>query len=85
MNINIQIEKLVLEGVSISPSQGRLLQAAVEAELGRLLTVKGLPENWQADGLVSRLPGGAIQLELGTNPTQMGQQIAQKIYRGMKS
>ncbi|MEA5621540.1 hypothetical protein [Nostoc sp. UHCC 0251] len=81
MNINIDIERLVLEGVPISPSQGRVLQRAVEKELSRLLANEGLPDNLLPGGVA---PGGAIQLKHGTNPTQMGQQIAQRIYRGMK-
>ena len=85
MNINIDIEKLVFEGMAMSPSQQRLLQAAVEAELARLLRTEGIPDNWQAGGVVPLVPSGAIQLKLGTNPTQMGQQIAQGIYGGMKS
>lgn len=82
MNINIDIERMILEGVAISPSQGRKLQAAVEAELTRLLATEGIPENWESSGVVPHVPGGAIQVKPGTNPTKMGQQIAQVIYRG---
>ena len=81
MNINIDIEKLIFEGMAMSPSQRRLLQASVEAELGRLLATEGIPDKWKAGGVV---PSGAIQLKSGTNFTQMGQQIAQGIYGGMK-
>ncbi|MHC5939141.1 hypothetical protein [Nostoc sp.] len=84
MNINIDIEKLVLEGMSISPSQGRKLQGLVEAELARLLRTEGLPHNWSSGGVVSHVPSGAIQVKPGSNPTQMAQQIAQTVYRGMK-
>ncbi|MEH1804405.1 hypothetical protein [Nostoc sp.] len=76
MNINIDIEKLILEGMPISPSQARLLQAEVESELAKLLANKGLPDNLLSSGVV---PGGAIQLKPGINSTQMGQQIAQEI------
>ena len=85
MNINIQIERLVLEGVPISSSQGRLLQEAVEEELGRLLSIGALPDNLQAGGVMPHVRGGAIQLTPGTNPNQLGQQIARVLYRGMKS
>ncbi|MBR8839567.1 MAG: hypothetical protein DSM106950_37595 [Stigonema ocellatum SAG 48.90 = DSM 106950] len=85
MNINIDIEKLVFEGMAISPSQRRLLQGAVEAELGRLMATVGIPDKWKAGGVVPQVPSGGIQLKPGTNPTLMGQQIAQGIYRGMKS
>lgn len=76
MNINIDIEKLILEGMPISPSQARLLQAEVESELAKLLANEGLPNNLLSGGVV---PGGAIQLKPRTNPAQMGQQIAQEI------
>ncbi|MEH1950488.1 MAG: hypothetical protein V7K77_26540 [Nostoc sp.] len=76
MNINIDIEKLILEGMPISPSQARLLQAEVESELAKLLANEGLPDNLLSGGVVS---GGAIQLKPGINPTQMGQYIAQEI------
>ncbi|MCC5667910.1 hypothetical protein LC653_29545 [Nostoc sp. CHAB 5784] len=81
MNINIDIEKLILEGMPISRSQARLLQAEVESELARLLANEGLPDNLLSGGVV---PGGAIQVKPGTNTTQIGRQIAQEIYRGMK-
>ncbi|MEH2088193.1 hypothetical protein [Nostoc sp.] len=76
MNINIDIEKLILEGMPISPSQARLLQAEVESELAKLLANKGLPDNLLSGSVV---PGGAIQVKPGINSTQMGQQIAQEI------
>jgi hypothetical protein len=76
MNVNIDIEKLVLDGMPISPSQARLLQAIATAELERLLANQGLPDSLVSGGVV---PGGAIQVKPGTNSTQMGQQIAQEI------
>lgn len=76
MNINIDIEKLVFERMARPPSQRWLLQAPVEAELGRLLAKEEIPDKWKTGGVV---PSGAIQLKLGTNFTQMGQQIAREI------
>lgn len=83
MNINVNIERLVLEGVSVPPSQRPLLQAAVEAELGRLLTAEGLSAGLRSGGVVPRVPGGTIQLSPESNPTQLGQQIAQAVYGGI--
>lgn len=83
MNINVNIERLILEGVSIPVSQRPLLQAAVEAELARLLTADGLASSWETLGAVPSLSAGVIQLNSDINPTQLGQQIAQSVYRGM--
>ena len=41
-NIHLHIERLVLDGLPIDRGQGPHVQAAVEAELTRLLTENGL-------------------------------------------
>ena len=84
MNINLQIDRLILEGIEISPSQRALLQVSVENELGRLLTTNGIPEHWQEGGNIPRL-STSISVKSNMNPRQMGQGIAQSIYQDMKS
>lgn len=83
MNINIHIDRLILEGVSVTPSQRPMLQAVVEAELGRLLAENGLASELQAGGVVPRVPGGMIELASGGNSAQLGQQIARAVYQGI--
>ena len=85
MNININIERLILDGVSVPHTQRPLLQAAVEAELGRLLAVGGLAPNLVAGGAVPRVDAGSMEIANISNYTQMGQQIAHAVYRGMGS
>ncbi len=82
-NINIQIERLILDGLPISHNQRPLLQAAVEAELARLLAADGLAPNLQAGGVLPYVPGGSIQLASDGNPKTLGQQIAQAVYGGI--
>jgi hypothetical protein len=83
MNIRIHIERLILDGLPITHSQGPLVQAAVEAELTRLLTENGLAGNLQAGGAVPRVRANGMQLAPGSNPAQMGTQIAQSVYSGI--
>ncbi|MDJ0681401.1 MAG: hypothetical protein AB4372_32800 [Xenococcus sp. (in: cyanobacteria)] len=83
MNINLYIDRLILEGIELSPSQRTLLQATIESELSRLLTVNGIPENLEGGGNILRLPT-SINVKKNMNPRQMGQEIAQSIYRDMK-
>ncbi|MGK7911156.1 MAG: hypothetical protein AB4050_06675 [Synechococcus sp.] len=83
MTINIHIERLVLDGVNISPSQRPFVKAAVEAELGRLLAEGGLATELLGGGAVPRVPGGRIELAPENNPSQLGQQIAQAVYGGI--
>jgi hypothetical protein len=83
MNINIHIERLILDGLPITHSQRPLVQAAVEAELARLLTNDGLAPGLQTGDMVPRIPGGDIQLTGDNNPNALGQQIAQAVYGGI--
>ena len=63
MNINVSIERLVLDGLPVSSAQGSLLGAAVETELARLLATGGLKMGlqfggaWQAMGLNASCDG----------------------------
>ena len=83
MNINFHIERLILDGLSITRSQGPFVQAAVETELSRLLTERGLASSLQSGGAMPSVRAGGIQLTTESNPTQLGQQIAQAVYGGI--
>ncbi len=83
MNINVHIERLILDGLPIASQQGPLVQAAVEAELVRLLAADGLAANLLAGGALSHVQAGGIQLTGEGNPSQLGQQIARAVYGGI--
>ena len=82
MNINVKIERLVLDGISVPHGQRPLLQAA-EEELARLLAADGLAPGLLAGNAVPYVPAGGIQLTGESDPTHLGQQIAQTVYRGL--
>ena len=83
MNINVHIDRLILDGISISHYQRPLLQAAVEGELARLLAADGLATGLLAGGAMLHVPAGAIQLTGESDPANLGQQIAQAVYGGI--
>lgn len=85
MNINVSIERLILDGLSLSHSQRPLVQAAVEAELSRLLAADGLASHLQSGGALPNIRGGNIQLAQHSDPHTLGQQIAQAVYGGIGS
>jgi hypothetical protein len=85
MNINVNIDRLILDGVSVPQVQRPLLQAAVEAELGRLMTEGGVGESLRSGGVVPTVPAAAIQLAADGNYAQWGQQIARSVYGGINS
>jgi len=84
MNINLHIERLVLDGVNIAPGQRPLVQAAVESELTRLLTAGGLSPDLTGGGALHRVSANAIQLNSSAGgPADLGRQIASSIYGGI--
>ena len=83
MNINLHIERLVLDGVNIATHQRPLLQEALQAELTRLLATGGLSDGLTRGIALPRISAGGIQLTSDHDPVQMGQQIAQSVYGGI--
>jgi hypothetical protein len=83
MNVNLHIERLILDGLPIGAGQSALVQAAVEAELSRLLVQGGIAPSLQSGGAVSSVRADAIQLTAQSTPAQMGQQIAHSVHAGM--
>lgn len=79
-NIHLHIERLILDGLPLERAQGPHVQAAVEAELARLLAENGLGSTVAAGGAVPRVNANGIQLSPGSSPAQMGTQIAQSVY-----
>ena len=83
MNINLHIERLVLDGVSVAPGQGYLLQSIVVTELTRMLTDGGVSSGLAKGAALPRIAAGKIQFNDSNNSTQLGQQIAQSVYGGI--
>ena len=83
MNINLHIERLILDRLPLGAGQGALVQAAVEAELSRLLVQGGIASSLQSGGALPSMRADAIQLTAQSTPAQMGQQIAHSVYTGM--
>ncbi len=83
MNINVNIERLILDGISVPYGQRPLLQAAVETELMRMLTADGPGSGMFGRREVPYVHGGAIQLTGESDPAHMGRQIAQAVYGGL--
>jgi len=71
MKIQMNIERLILDGIDLPASQRPFLQVALEAELTRLLNEGGLNPALTSS---SRLPSLRVQPlnYSGNNPTQLG-------------
>lgn len=81
--INVHIDRLVLDGLSIPSHRQPLLRAAVETELGRLFAVNGLADHLRTNGAISHISASDIQLPEESSPGRLGQQIARAVYEGI--
>lgn len=82
MNINLNIERLVLDGIAIESDQHQLLQKIVASELTRLLSSGGVSLRLAQRAALPRISADGIQLT-DNKPVQIGQQIAQSVYGGI--
>jgi hypothetical protein len=83
VSVHVHIERLVLDGLSLSPAQGSLLQAAVERELARRLAAV---EPWSgalSGGAFTRLATPPIRLPAQPNAGAIGRQIAGAVHTGL--
>jgi len=83
MKINLHIEHLVLDGVSVEPHQRAELKAAVESELSRLLVSNGIGLDVQSGNSFRAIPGGLISIKYNQQLTNLWQQIGDAVYRGL--
>ena len=83
MKISVHVERLVLEGLPVSVSERPLLQAAIEAELTRLLRNGGLADEFRAGSALTQVPAGAVRVGTESSPTELGTDIAHAVHRGL--
>jgi hypothetical protein len=82
-NIQLHIERLILDDLPIDRAQAPAIQAAFEAELSRLLTERGIGAQLHSGDAVPAVRADAIQISSNHNAAQLGRQIAQSVYNGM--
>jgi hypothetical protein len=79
MNVNLHIERLVLEGVTLDRYGTPLLEQALQTELMRLFSEKNLATSL-AGGMMPSLRGESIRTEPKMAPSRLGSAIAQSVY-----
>lgn len=80
--VRVHIERLVLEDWSGAERHG--VAAAVETELARLLTEKGLPDGIGTKGLaLRRVDGGTFARRPTDTARAAGARVADGVYRGL--
>ena len=83
MNIRVHIERLILDGLNVSAGDGPRVQAAVEAELARMVSTGGLAPELLAGASLTALPAVSVSLAREQNATVLGEQVAHSVYQGI--
>ena len=83
VNINLHIERLVLDGISVEPHQQPMLKASLESELGRLLAQNGIAPGLQNGGAFNAIRTNSIDIGEKNEPSNLGRQIARSVYGGI--
>ncbi len=83
MNVNLHIERLVLEGVDIQPQQRDALKAAVELALRQQLVSQGVGSGMLPEASSASVRGGSVSIENSQGMESLGQQIGHAVYRGI--
>ena len=81
MNINLHIERLVLDGIALSPEQRPHLQATIESELSRLIDEQGWPAP-SSSTQVYRVAANSVHIGQTIDAASLGQQIARSVHGG---
>lgn len=83
MRIRLHIEHLVLDGLPVTAAQGAQVKAALETELGRLLSAHGVAREFQSGAALPSVNAAAMQAPRGAAPGALGTQIARSIFSGV--
>ena len=84
MRIEVHIERLVLEGLPVTPGERPRVRAAVEAELARLLSTGGLNREIATGGAVPRIDAPQINLAARAQPDAIGRAVARSVHSGIR-
>lgn len=81
-SVAVHIEELVLHG--FAPRDRRRIAAAVERELTRLLSEKGIPRSLRKNLAVEQVSGGAFHANGQVKPQTTGTLIARTVYESLR-
>jgi hypothetical protein len=82
VKIRIHVDRLVLEGWSVSSAQALRVRAGMETELARLIETHGIPGALRHSGSVPRIPVPQARVR-PDSPAQTGRAIAASVFRGL--
>jgi hypothetical protein len=83
MNINVHIERLILDGLPASRHHAPSVQAAIEGELVHMLSTSGLSAHLMSGVALPFVYSDGIQLTNQNEPKSLGKRIAGAVFSGI--
>ena len=83
MNINLHIERLMLDGLPVASGEAALVQTALEAELGRLLANELFAPT--ESSAKAHIGGGEIHLRASVSARELGVEIGRSVFARLTS
>jgi hypothetical protein len=80
VNVDVHIERLIVDGLPLERIDGAVLQAAVAAELHQAIIDGSMLFALHAAGAFARMPGGTVDVGEEGNLAHLGRQVARAIY-----
>lgn len=81
--LRLHLERVVLDGVTLSAAEQPRFRAALAAELSRLFSAEPI-DAWRG-GARARLDGGAVQLAVGGSAETWANQVAQSLFSTLRT
>lgn len=85
MIFNLHIDRLVLDGIALTPHQRDALQTAVQSELGRQLIAHGIGSVFVPRISKRLIQGSSIHISKNPQPLDLAHQVAGAICQGMSA
>lgn len=83
MNIQVDIERLVVDGLDLGAHGAADLQAALQVHLTRLLDEQGLPGLASASTALPSLRGATVEWAQPAGADLLGRRIADSVHAGL--
>ena len=83
MNVDVRIERLVLEGLPLADREGAVVAASLATELSRLLRETEIEPHLHAPIAVPSVAGGVVRLAPDVGAVAVGRQLAGAVRTGM--
>jgi 2-hydroxychromene-2-carboxylate isomerase len=83
MKTNVHIERLILEGLPVSIHEGPRVQAAMTAELARLIGAHGISDDLRHGAAVPAVRARGMRTAVRTTSRQLGTEIARMVYESI--